>query len=99
MSVFPVHLFFQLRVLPKLFHIPSNGSLKANCPSRITDAQGAIPWVGPYTSSSPFLFNLPCVLTLSIEFCFAFYVVPLEGWQPVDIFYLSSPLGFFFRSV
>ena len=36
--------------------------------------------------------------TLSIEFCFvfAFYVVPLEGWQPVDIFYSSSPLGFFF---
>lgn len=27
-------------------------------------------------------------------FCFAFYVVPLEGWQPVDIFYSSSPLGF-----
>ena len=28
MSVFPIHLCFQLRVLPKLFHIPSNGSLK-----------------------------------------------------------------------
>ena len=28
-------------------------------------------------------------------FCFAFYFVPLEGWQPVDLFYSSSPLGFF----
>ena len=28
-------------------------------------------------------------------FCFAFYVVPLEGWQPVDLFYSSSPLVFF----
>ena len=28
MSVFPIHLCFQLCVLPKLFHIPSYGSLK-----------------------------------------------------------------------
>ena len=84
---------------PKLFHNPSNGSLKGCLIALVGLLTLRLPSLGWVLTRllRHFLFNLPCVLTLSIQFCFAFYVVPLEGWQPVHFFFQFKLSSRFFQ--